>query len=115
MIDFQHEIKDNIIHITLSGDLIGENKGPGIINVLNDYLENGNKQALVDIEEVRYMNSSGIGVLITVLTKLRNKGGDMALLNPSEQVEKLLVITKLKNIFNVFNEQSEAISFLRSK
>jgi anti-sigma B factor antagonist len=60
------------------------------------------------------MNSSGLGVLITVLTKLRNKGGEVVLLNPSEQVKKLLLITKLNNIFNIFDSKEEAEAFLKA-
>ncbi|GAB3333720.1 hypothetical protein GCM10027429_14600 [Marivirga atlantica] len=112
--DFQHEVKNNIIHLNLSGDLIGENNGPGILDAINDHLNKGVNKAVVNIENVRYMNSSGIGVLITILTKLRNKGGEVVLLNPSDQVKKLLVITKLNNIFNVFEKESEAIDFLEA-
>lgn len=112
--DFKEEVKDEIIHLKLSGDLIGENNGPGIIESLNNYINKGFHKAVIDISEVRYMNSSGIGVLITILTKLRNKGGEVVLQNPSEQVKKLLVITKLNNIFNVFNTEKEAVDYLKA-
>lgn len=112
--NFKEEVKEGIIHLKLEGDLIGENNGPGILEAINDQVNKGHTKAVIDISEVRYMNSSGIGVLITVLTKLRNKGGEVVLQNPSEQVKKLLVITKLNNIFNVFDSEGEAVSFLQS-
>ena len=114
IMDFKQEVKDGIIHLHLSGDLIGENNGPGILEALNDQINEGYYKAIIDISEVRYMNSSGIGVLITVLTRLRNKGGEVVLLNPSEQVKKLLVITKLNNIFNIYDNVDEAVSHLKA-
>jgi anti-sigma B factor antagonist len=68
----------------------------------------------VDIAQVRYMNSTGIDVLITLLTKFRNKGGEIVIINPSEQVKKLLIITKLNAIFHLAGSTEEAIEVLKS-
>ncbi len=105
---YTNEVKENILHLNFSGDLIGENKGPELVELINNLLTNGTKYCLADISEVRYINSSGIGVLITILTKFRNKGGELYLINPSEHVKKLLIITKLLAIFNVVSSTSEA-------
>ena len=94
---FNHSINDGLVVIEFAGDLIGEENGPEIIEVVNDALNENNTLCAIDISQVRYINSSGIGVLITILTKFRNKGGEVVLINPSEHVKKLLVITKLKN------------------
>lgn len=110
--DYKKEVTDNILNIELSGDLIGENNGPGLVELLNDHISKGITKCVIDISGVRYMNSSGIGVLITILTKLRNKDGEVVLINPSEQVKKLLVITKLNNIFTIFDTKEEALASL---
>jgi len=112
--NYKHVIKDQILELIFNGDLIGENNGPAIIELVNDIISRDIKLCLVDISDVRYVNSSGIGVLITVLTKFRNKGGEVILINPSEQVKKLLIITKLNAIFNVVDSREEAISKLKS-
>jgi len=52
-------------------------------------------------------------VLITILTKFRNKGGEVFLMKPSETVQKLLVITKLNAIFNVIQNEEEAFKTAR--
>ena len=62
---------------------------------------------IIDISGLRYINSTGIGVLITVLTKFRNKGGEVYLMKPSESVQKLLVITKLNAIFQIIQTEEE--------
>ena len=110
--NFTHTIENNIAHLTFEGDLIGENNGPELVEVAGELLANGTKHCAVDISNVRFINSSGIGVLITLLTKFRNKGGDLVLVNPSEQVSKLLIITKLNAIFNISDNKEEAIQSL---
>ena len=109
---FKHTTEDNIVHFTFDGDLIGENNGPELVEIVGDMLDNGVKLSTIDISDVRFINSSGIGVLITLLTKFRNKGGDLVLVNPSEQVNKLLIITKLNAIFNIVGSREEAIESL---
>jgi len=108
--EYTHKSDNTVLTIQFSGDLIGENKGPELVELVNEKLNNGIKYCLTDISDVRYINSSGIGVLITVLTKFRNKGGEMFLINPSEHVKKLLIITKLQAIFNIVDSISEAKS-----
>lgn len=108
--NYTYKVEGKIFDLEFDGDLIGENKGPELVEIVNDNLRNGVKYCLVDISEVRYINSSGIGVLITVLTKFRNKGGELFLINPSEHVKKLLIITKLQAIFNIVSSRAEAES-----
>ena len=107
MINFTHEQTDTLLTLQLSGDLIGETGGTAILEVANQAISANVKKCVVDISDLRYINSSGIGVLITLLTKFRNKGGELYLMKPSESVQKLLVITKLNAIFNVIQSQSE--------
>jgi anti-sigma B factor antagonist len=104
---FNYEVKDNILTIRFSGDLIGENNSPEVIGVVADSLEKKTKTCIVDISDLRYINSSGIGLLITILTKFRNKGGEVYLMKPSENVQKLLVITKLNAIFQIIQSVDE--------
>lgn len=98
----------DLVFINFEGDLIGEENGPEIIESVNDTLSNNIIKCAVDISEVRYINSSGIGVLITILTKFRNKGGEVVIVNPSEHVKKLLAITKLNAIFTIVDGVAEA-------
>jgi anti-sigma B factor antagonist len=112
--EHSYTILDNILILTLKGDLIGENNGPELVNVVNDQLHDSINRCAVDLSEVRYMNSSGIGVLITILTKFRNQEGEMILVKPSEKIEKLLLITKLNNIFSIVESKEEAIELLKA-
>lgn len=106
---FNHSISDGILRVGFNGDLIGENNGPEIMELINDSIDQRVINCVIDISNVRYINSSGIGVLITILTKFRNKGGELFLVNPSEHVKKLLLITKLQAIFNIVDSEQEAL------
>ena len=107
---YNHEIKNGMLIIHLEGDLIGENDGTGILQIATDAIQQKISKCIVDISSLRYINSSGIGVLITILTKFRNKGGEVFLLKPSENVQKLLVITKLNAIFQIVKTEEEALA-----
>lgn len=108
--NFSHEIRGNRLTITLSGDLIGEDNGAAVIEVVGNAIQQKVLSCIVDISNLRYINSSGIGVLITILTKFRNKGGEVYLMRPSESVQKLLVITKLNAIFQIIQSEAEIVN-----
>ncbi len=107
--NFAQEIKSNTLILHISGDLIGEDNGTRLVEAVNEAVSHKVMTCIIDISELRYINSSGIGVLITILTKFRNKGGEVYLMNPSESVKKLLVITKLNAIFQVVKSEEEAM------
>jgi anti-sigma B factor antagonist len=90
-------------YLFIQGDLIGDEVGPKLVEVVSDAIQDGAKIFVIDLSEVRYISSSGIGLLITMLTKMRNVGGEVYLTAPSDHVKKLLIITKLNNIFTVFD------------
>lgn len=111
--NFTTEVKNDALIIRLEGDLIGENDGTGILAKATDAIHQQALKCIIDISNLRYINSSGIGVLITILTKFRNKGGEVFLLKPSESVQKLLVITKLNAIFQIAQSEEEAFMLVK--
>ena len=112
--DYTSEIKNDILIVNMSGDLIGEDNGFALLELVNGTISEKVIKCVINISELRYINSSGIGVLITVLTKFRNKGGEVILVKPSESVKKLLIITKLNAIFNIAQSDEEAIAELKT-
>jgi len=107
--NFAKEIKNNTLILHISGDLIGEDSGVQLIGAVNEAITHEILICVIDISGLRYINSSGIGVLITILTKFRNKSGEVYLMNPSESVKKLLIITKLNSIFQIIKSEDEVI------
>jgi len=104
---FEKEIHSDRLILRLSGDLIGDDNGTRLLEACAEAIQQGVLIGVIDISELRYINSSGIGVLISILTRFRNKGGEVYLLNPSESVQKLLVITKLNSIFQIIHSEDE--------
>ncbi|KPQ13048.1 MULTISPECIES: STAS domain-containing protein [Algoriphagus] len=102
-LSYQSEKDDKAHYLHIQGDLIGDEMGPKLVEIVSDAIQEGAKTFVVNLKEVRYISSSGIGLLITMLTKMRNAGGEVYLTAPSEHVKKLLIITKLNNIFSVYD------------
>lgn len=111
---FEETLQDGILFLKIQGDLIGENSGPELMEKANDRILEGVVLCAIDICEVRYINSSGLGVFITLLTKFRNEGGEVVLINPSDQVKQTLLITKLTSIFTIVGDKPEAITALQA-
>ena len=111
--NFAQEIKSDTLILRISGDLIGEDNGTRLVEAVNDAVGHKVMTCIIDISDLRYLNSSGIGVLITILTKFRNKGGEVYLMKPSESVKKLLAITKLNAIFQVVQSEEEALKLAK--
>lgn len=111
--NFAQEIKSNTLILRISGDLIGEDNDPRLLDAVNEAVSHQLLTCVIDISGIRYINSSGIGLLITILTKFRNKGGEVYLMKPSESVKKLLVITKLNAIFQIVQSEEEVVQSAR--
>jgi anti-sigma B factor antagonist len=94
---------DEVAILSLSGKLLG---GPPDSQELKDQvyqlLDEGTKKIVIDLEGVKRMNSSGLGILISTLTSVRNRGGDLKLAAVNETMEGILVMTKLNTIFDLY-------------
>lgn len=98
--------------INLGGELIDKNQASEMIKAIDALLESGSTKFIVDLAELKYMNSSGLNILIQLLTKARNKGGEAVICNVSKKVNELLLITKLNTLFKVVDTKADAISQL---
>lgn len=70
----------------------------------------GKKKVLLNLGGVGYMDSSGVGELIANYTTLSRDGGQLKLLNLTEKIQNLLVITKLLTVFDTYDNEAEALS-----
>ena len=84
-------------------------------DAVRDLLSKGSKQILLNLGDVTYIDSSGIGELVSAFTTVRNQGGDLKLLNLTKKVHDLLKITKLYTVFDVKDDEASAVaSFARA-
>jgi len=78
--------------------------------LIREQLSKGNKNVLLNLGDVSYIDSSGIGELVSSYTAVSNQGGSLKLLNLTKKVQDLLQITKLYTIFDVHDDEAKAIS-----
>lgn len=99
----KERILGDVAILELSGKLMG---GPPESEEFKDkiysLIDRGIKNVVVDMAEVKRMNSSGLGILISALTSLKNKGGNLKLAAVDELMEGILVMTKLNTIFEMY-------------
>ncbi len=100
---------DGVTIIDLSGRItLGE--GSSVLrDLVRQTVAKGNKQILLNLGDVTYIDSSGIGELVSAFTSVRNAGGELKLLNLTKKVHDLLQITKLYTVFDVKDDEAAAI------
>ncbi|TVR79900.1 MAG: anti-sigma factor antagonist [Chitinophagaceae bacterium] len=93
------EKAENVNVITLKGSLLAEVQSRELLEKFQALIAEGEVNFIFDLGELEFINSSGLGLLLTCLTKSRKAGGEVILANVPGQVNNLLVMTKLNNIF----------------
>jgi anti-sigma B factor antagonist len=103
----------NVTIVDLSGRIsLGE--GSALLRkTIRDLLENGQMKILLNLGDVNYIDSSGIGELVSGFTAVRNREGELKLLNLTKKVHDLLQITKLFTVFDVYTDESTAVRSYR--
>lgn len=76
---------------------------------VHEILESGQKNILLNLEKVSYMDSAGIGELVACYKRTKEKGGTVKLLKPSGKVSDLLQLTKLEEVFDTYADEREAL------
>lgn len=78
-------------------------------DIIRDLTAKGNKKLLLNLADVSYIDSSGIGEMVSGFTSVTNQGGQLKLLNLTKRVKDLLQITKLYTVFEVFDDEAAAV------
>jgi anti-sigma B factor antagonist len=81
---------------------------------VNEWLEEGHRAFVLNLANVSYVDSSGLGQLITISTSIRSKGGQLILLRPTDHVRALFRLTKLNTVFNISAEEAHAVRSVRT-
>src|SRR6201992_48410 len=106
---------DGVTILDLSGRITLGEGSVQLRDAVRDLLAKGSKQILLNLGDVNYIDSSGIGELVSAYTTVRNQGGDLKLLNMTKKVHDLLQITNLYTVFaGKDNEASAVASFARA-
>jgi anti-sigma B factor antagonist len=105
---------DGVTILDLSGRITLGEGSVQLRDAIRDLLAKGQKKILLNLADVNYIDSSGIGELVSAFTTVKNQGGELKLLNLTKKVHDLLQITKLYTVFDVQDDETSAIgSFTR--
>ncbi|MGH9805280.1 MAG: STAS domain-containing protein [Candidatus Acidiferrales bacterium] len=96
--------------VNLSGRLTLGDASANLRQSLKELLDGGKKKIVLNLGDVGYIDSSGLGELVSSFTTVRNSGGELKLANLTQKVNDLLTVTKLYTVFEVHNDEQAAIS-----
>jgi len=103
-------IVDHVAILDLSGRITLGEGSVQLRDAIRDLVAQGQKNILLNLSEVNYIDSSGIGELVSAFTSVKNQGGQLKLLNLTKKVHDLLQITKLYTVFDIKDDEATAIS-----
>lgn len=85
-----------------------------IKKTVDDFLGSGRRNIILNLAKVPYIDSAGLGEMIRCFTAVRKAGGELKLLSPNQRLKDLFTITKLLNVFDLYNEESAALQSFTS-
>jgi len=101
---------DSVTVVDVSGRITLGEGCTQLRELIRDQLSKGNKNILLNLADVTYIDSSGIGELVSGFTGVSRQGGSLKLLNLTKKVHDLLQITKLYTVFDIHDDEARAIS-----
>jgi anti-sigma B factor antagonist len=104
-----HREIEGVIILEPKGKIMGGPDATMLHDMLHDFIDQNKKKVVIDLSKVEWMNSTGLGILISGLTTLRNNGGELKLACVTEKIESLLTITKLITVFENYDTIEDAV------
>lgn len=100
--------KGNYILVSLKGDLIEKNQANALMEEIGQLADNKENNFVISLADFRYMNSTGLNVMLGILARARKNSGEAVICAVPEKIKTLLVITKLVNVFSVVDTEADA-------
>ena len=100
---------DGVTIVDLYGRIVLGEGSAGVRDLLRNLIKEGNKKILLNLRDVDYIDSSGLGELVSAFTSMRSQGGELKLLNLTKRVRALLQITKLLTVFDIKDDEATSV------
>ena len=101
----------DVVVLSITGDIATNGAGASrVADKVRGVLQDGHDRLLLDLGHVRYVDSAGLGTLVQAFSAARNRGGALKLLNVTERLYDLLVVTRLLTVFECFDQEAEALA-----
>jgi anti-sigma B factor antagonist len=101
---------DGVTVLDLSGRITLGEGSVQLRDSIRDMIGKGQQRILLDLGDVNYIDSSGLGELVSAYTSARNQGATLKLLNLTKKVHDLLQLTKLYTVFDIYDDEAKAIA-----
>jgi anti-sigma B factor antagonist len=108
-LDLKERQAGDVTILDLSGEVRIGDSSVALRDSIRNLADQGKKKVLLNLGGVKYIDSSGIGELIANYTTVKRGGGQLKLLNLTDRVQNLLVITKLLTVFDAYDNEAEAL------
>jgi anti-sigma B factor antagonist len=105
----EEQMVDGVVVAKVHGDIVLNGSGPALAERVRCLLEQNRRRIVLNLGDVRYVDSGGIGELVESFSAARNRGGAVKLIGVTRRLNDLLVIAKLQNVFECFETEREAI------
>jgi len=105
---FSDFLENDVVIIEVSGKIMGGDETTMFHGKIHEYIQINKKNICIDLANVDWMNSVGLGMLISALTTVKNSGGRLVLAN-IDKIESILTITRLITVFEHYDTRAEAI------
>jgi len=105
----EERVVENVAVVTVHGDILLNGSGPDLASIVRALLDQDRRRILLDVGDVRYVDSGGMGELVEAFTAARHRGGCVKLLGVTKRLNDLLIITRLLNVFECFESEREAL------
>jgi len=108
---FEDYLENDVVIIEISGKIMGGEESTLFHGRIHEYINQNKKKFIIDLSKVDWMNSVGLGMLITAMTSIKNAGGRFILANITK-IESILTITRLISVFEHYDNRKEAMKAL---
>ena len=100
---------DGVTVFTLSGQLAYEDGTRELRRAMTAAVADGARLCLLDLREVTYLDSGGVGLLVAMFRHVTRRGGQLKLLRPSAAARRVLGISQLTRVFDIFDDEADAL------
>lgn len=107
----EEEYFGNVIVLKIKGNMMGGVENLALSERVKELLGDGIKSFVFDMSKIKWMNVSGLGVMMKCLTEIKNKGGQLRLANISDNIRSLFIITKMTALFDCDDSVAEAVEY----
>ncbi|HOJ03136.1 MAG TPA: STAS domain-containing protein [Bacteroidota bacterium] len=108
--NIKEEFRGDVVVLEMKGNLMGEPDTTELRDAVKHLVRDGFLKIVLDVGKLKWVNSSGLGALISALATVNNGGGDMRIANVTEKINSLFMITQLVKVFKSFDSVERAVA-----